>query len=496
MLAILLGGQLMASMDASILVVATPSLRAGLHATGGEMQLIVASYTLTFASLVVTGARLGDILGRRRAFVLGLWGFVLASLAGGLAPSPALLIAARTLQGAAGALLTPQVLSIIQVQFEGDRRARAIGAYSMILAVGVAVGQVVGGLLVSANLLGEAWRPALLVNVPVGLVLLAAGRRSLPRMAPGRRERLDLPGATLLALALLALVVPLTFGRDGGWPLWIWPAFAACALAFVTFVLLERRRQARSGRPLFDLDVLRLPGVAAGVGAILLVMAAYAGILVSLTLYLQGSLRFTALHAGLTFALYASGFATASLTWTRARSGIQEWLPLAGPGAMGAALLAIGLLTRGGGWHPLLSAPLLFAAGAGHACTFSPLSSRLASTVSPAQAPDLSGLILTASLVGQVLGVASFVGVYLGAAPGGATHALALTTAVLAATLLVTSAFAILALRRRAMSTRRSPQRPDQPARRSPPPLDPPARRSPPPAQQSGPLTPRPAPPR
>src|SRR5262249_11646039 len=160
---ILLGGQLMASMDASILVVAAPSLRAGLHATGGELQLIVASYTLAFASLVVTSARLGDILGRRRAFVLGLSGFVLASLAGGVAPPAALLIVARAIQGAAGALLPPQVLSIIQVQFEGERRARAIGAYSMILAVGVATGQVVGGLIVSANLLGEAWRPALLV---------------------------------------------------------------------------------------------------------------------------------------------------------------------------------------------------------------------------------------------------------------------------------------------------------------------------------------------
>jgi MFS family permease len=457
MLLILLGGQLMASMDASILVVATPSLRADLHAAGGEVQLIVASYTLAFASLVVTGARLGDILGRRRAFVLGLWGFVLASLAGGLAPSPALLIVARAVQGAAAALLTPQVLSIIQVQFEGDRRARALGAYSMILAVGVATGQVVGGLLVSANLFGESWRPALLLNAPVGLALLAAARRALPPMEPGRHERLDLPGAGLLALALLALVVPLTFGRDAGWPPWIWPTLAGCGTALGVFVAHERRRRDGGGRPLFDLDVLRLGGVAAGVGAILLVMATYAGILVSLTLYLQGTLHYSALQAGLTFALYASGFAAASLTWTRTRSTVQDRLPLAGPVLMALALLTIGLVTRADGWHAQVSGPLLFAAGAGHACTFSPLSNRLAAAVDPAQAPDLSGLILTASLVGQVLGVASFVGVYLSAAPRGAAPALALTTAALAVASLVTSALARLALRRPDPSARRCP---------------------------------------
>jgi MFS family permease len=474
MLVILLGGQLMASMDASILVVATPSLRADLHASGGELQLIIASYTLAFAALVVTGARLGDILGRRRAFVLGLWGFVAASLAGGLAPSPVFLIVARLAQGVAGALLTPQVLSIIQAQFEGERRARAIGAYSMILAVGVATGQIVGGLLVSADLLGESWRPALLVNAPVGLAMLAAARRALPPMAPGRGERLDLPGAGLLAVALLGLVVPLTFGRDSGWPPWIWPSIAACVTAFAWFVVHEHRRSAVGAQPLFDLDVLRLPGVAAGVVAILLVMAAYAGILVSLTLYLQGALGFSPVHAGLTFAVYASGFATASLTWTRAGAGVRDRLPTIGPGAMAITLLAIGLLTRGGGWHSLLSAPLLFAAGAGHAWAFSPLSNRLAATVAPAQAPDLSGLILTASLVGQVLGVASFVGIYLGAAPQGAAAALAVTTAVLAGALLLTTAFSFVAVRRRAAASprrsqpreRRSELLSPQPARR------------------------------
>jgi MFS family permease len=289
-----------------------------------------------FVALAVIGARLGDVLGRRRAFLLGLAAFALASLAGGLSPTPATLILARALQGAAAALMTPQVLSIIQLQFEGERRVRALGAYSMILAVGVAAGQVLGGLLVGAHLLAAAWRPALLLNAPIGVVLLLGAWHSFPEMAPGASQRFDVAGAAVLSVALLGLVLPLTLGRDHGWPAWVWPCFAGCALALAAFVVVERRVRARGGQPLLDLGLLRVAGVAGGVGAVVLVMSAYAGLLTSLTLYLQGSLRFSPLHAGLIFAIYATGFATASLAWPRARPSARERLPVLGPIGMGA----------------------------------------------------------------------------------------------------------------------------------------------------------------
>jgi predicted MFS family arabinose efflux permease len=432
----------MASMDASILVVAAPSISSSLHASGAELQLIVVTYTLTFGALVVTGARLGDVLGRRRAFVLGLGAFTLCSLVGGLAPDPALLIVARGLQGAAAALMTPQVLSIIQVQFGGERRARAIGAYSMILAVGVAAGQILGGLLVTAHLLAAAWRPALLLNAPIGAPLLIVSRRVLPPMTPAGEQRLDLTGAGLLAAAMLALVLPLTLGRDYAWPAWSWPCLAACALTASSFVVHELRLRRRGGDPLFDLRLLRAPRVRAGVIAVLLVMSCYAGFLVSLTLYLQGGLGFTPLHAGATFAIYAGGFATASLTWTRAAAATSARLPMLGPLVMGIALLGIGLSANGHHWPPALTTPLLFVAGLGHAYGFSPLAERLAGAVRQAQAAHLSGLILTASLVGQVVGVTAFVGVYLNAATHSPAHALALTTLALACVLALTAAFA------------------------------------------------------
>jgi MFS family permease len=444
-LVVLLVGQAMASMDASILVVAAPSIRSSLNASDAELQVIVAIYTLTFGAVVVTGARLGDILGRRRAFLLGLTGFTVSSLVGGLAPNPAILIAARGFQGAAAALMTPQVFSIIQLQFDGARRARAIGAYSMILAVGVAAGQILGGLLVTADLVAAAWRPALLVNVAIGAPLLVVSRRVLAPMAPSGAQPLDLTGAGLLAVAMLALVVPLTFGREYGWPAWTWLCLGFCALAALLFVAHERRLHQRGGEPLLDLRLLGVPSVAPGVIAVLLVMGCYAGFLVSVTLYLQESLGFTPLHAGVTVSIYAAGFAAASLTWTRARPMTRARLPMLGSLVMGAALLGIGLSADGHDWSPALTTPLLFSAGLGHAWAFSPLADRLTRAVRQTRAAHLSGLILTASVVGQLVGVAAFVGIYLSAGARSPAHGLVVTTWVLSGVLALTAASAFRA---------------------------------------------------
>jgi Major Facilitator Superfamily len=438
-LLIVLIGQAMATMDGSILVVAAPSLARDLGASPAELQLVLAIYTLVFAALVVTGARLGDVLGRRRAFLLGLAGFTAASLTGGVAPGPVPLIFARACQGAAAALMTPQVLSIIQLQFEGERRTRAIGAYSLILAVGVALGQVVGGLIVGAHLVVASWRPALLINVPVGGLLLVAGRHGLPAMDGAARRRLDLPGVALLAATLLFFVVPFTLGRDAGWPGWVWVCFAGCATTLAAFAVWEQRVRLREIDPLFDLDVLRGPGVVAGVVSVILGMAVYSGFAVSLTLHLQDALTFTPLHAGATFAVYATGFATASMTWAHAGPTTRRRLPVAGPWVMGAALLAVGWVTHAGGWPVALTSAFLFIGGVGHACSFSPLADHLTTAVRPDQATDLSGLLLTADLVGIVLGIAGFVGIYIDAAPHGAAHALALTTRALAGALVVAS---------------------------------------------------------
>jgi hypothetical protein len=195
--------------------------------------------------------------------------------------------------------------------------------------------------------------------------------------------------------------------------------------------------------------LLSLPGVATGVLAVLLIMACYSGFLISLTLYLQAALGFSPLHAGATFAIYASGFATASLTWIRVDASYRNRLPTLGPVVLGAALLALGLTTTHGHWQAWVTAPLLFAGGVGHAWGFSPLATRLTAAVKPAAAPDMSGFILTASLIGQVMGVATFTGFYLSQASHHPQSALAITTAAIAAVLIVTAVCGKVAVARR-----------------------------------------------
>ncbi|WP_141577359.1 MFS transporter [Actinomadura sp. WMMA1423] len=421
LLAVLLTGQTMVSMDGSIVAVAMPDIAEELHASGSLLQLITGGYIFALAVLVVTGARLGDGYGHRTMFFLGLFGFTASSLACGLAPTGALLVAARVCQGASAALLLPQVLSLIQLAFQGPARARALGLYSMVLALGVALGQVAGGLIVT---LGGSWRPIFLVNVPVGAVLLAIGPRLIP---PERTKsvRLDLSGVVLLSIGMAAFVVPLVLGREQHWPLWTWPSIAVGCVLLAVFCVHELR----TASPLLDLSVLRRPFVAPGLFAACAVMGAYTGLLFSLALYLQNELGFSPLQAGLTFIPYTAGFATAGLGWTRLPLRARTNLPVFGLLSFAVAASGLAFLT-GDGWPVLLSVPLLYTAGFGHAAGFSPLVDRITGAVGPGQASSVSALTNTGTLLSNVLAIAVFGGVYL-SSPGTLTRVTALLVALL-----------------------------------------------------------------
>ena len=312
-LAVVLIGQFMAVLDASIVNVAAPSIHASLRASGASLQLVVAGYIITYAVLLVTGARLGDILGHRRVFLGGLVLFTLASLGCGLAGTAGELIALRFAQGAGAAVMIPQVLSLIQRTHAGPARARAMSSYSAVLAGGAVVGQLVGGLLISANLFGSSWRPVFLVNVPIGVALLAVGARALPhgKGEPGRT--LDLPGLALLTPAVLAFVLPLVLGQPEHWPLWGWILMAASIPLVGAFVLAERRVAGTGGTPLIPGRVLRVPGVPVAIAALFTVMIIFSGFFFTLALHLQDGLGYTPLRAGLTFAPTAAAFALVSL---------------------------------------------------------------------------------------------------------------------------------------------------------------------------------------
>src|SRR5262249_16189604 len=240
-LAVVLTGQFMAVLDASVVNVAAPSIHASLHTSGAGLQLVIAGYVIPYAVLLVTGARVGDILGHRRMFLAGLATFTVASLGCGLATSTTVLVTLRFIQGAGAAAMIPQVLSLIQRTFTGAARGRPMRLYAAVLAGGAVTGQVVGGVLVSANLLGLTWRPAFLLNVPIGAILFLAGLRTLPngRGEPGRT--LDLAGLATLTPAVLALVLPLVLGQSEHWPTWGWACLAGSAGLFGPFAVVERR---------------------------------------------------------------------------------------------------------------------------------------------------------------------------------------------------------------------------------------------------------------
>ncbi len=417
LLAIVLAGQFMAVLDASVVNVAAPSIHAGLHASGAGLQLVIAGYMIAYAVLLVTGARLGDLLGHRRVFLAGLTVFTLASLGCGLASS-ALLIALRFIQGTGAAMMIPQVLSLIQRTFSGAPRARAMSAYAAVLAGGVVVGQIAGGLLISANLFGAGWRPVFLVNVPIGAVLLAAGARQLPAGRAESGRGLDLPGLLTLALAVLALVVPLVLGQPEHWPAWGWACLAGSATAFAVFAAAERRLAARSGSPLVPGRVLRLPGVALGIVALFAVMTTFGGLFFTLALHLQGGLGDSPLRAGLTFAPSAVAFALVSLNWQRLPARVRPWLAIWGFAGMAAALLALAAVLRDGDSGGVALYLVLAVLGAAMASAFSPLMTAVLMRVPVADAADATGVIVTVNQLGLVIGVATFGTLYLNLAGG------------------------------------------------------------------------------
>ncbi|HZQ38093.1 MAG TPA: MFS transporter [Dehalococcoidia bacterium] len=426
---VVLSGVFMAALDTAIVNVAAPHIRADLGVSGSALVLVVSGYTLAYAMLLITGARLGDSHGHRRLFGLGLAGFTLASLLCGLAPGGAVLIGARVTQGGAAALMVPQALAIIQLQFQGAERARALGLYATTLSAGAVAGQIAGGALVTANLFGSSWRPVFLVNVPVGIALLVAVRRCLDPTRGQAVRRTDLPGVALLSTAVLLVLLPLILGQSQGWPAWCFGAFAAGAAVTAVALAPLRRRGRRSGDPLVDLSVFREPGVGRGLASLFASFAAYGGFLFAFSFYLQAGLGESPLRSGLTYAPMATVFAVASLGHTRLPGRLQPWLAPAGLACLGAGYGALGLLNHSGRWQAGPSLVLLCLVGAGFGLGFSPVIGRTVARLGPRHAPDASGLINTTIQLGYVSGVAALGSYFLGNArpgdPVSAGHAFA-----------------------------------------------------------------------
>lgn len=462
LLVVLLVGQFMALLDVSIVNVALPAVGRDLAASGAALQLIVSGYIVSYAMLLITGARLGSTYGIRRLFRIGTALFTLSSLACGLAPTANALVGARVLQGIGAALMMPQVMSVIQLRFTGAARARALSAYSAVLAAGGVVGLVLGGVLVDLDPFGSDWRSVFLVNVPVGLavwLLVPRVMREEFRLS-GRGRRLDLPGLAVAVPAVMLLVVPLVLGREEGWPAWAFASLAAGVVALTVFVLLERRIAARGRDPLLDLGVLRSRGMPSGMVTLAAGMCAYGGYLFSMTLHLQDGLGDGPLRTGLTFAPAAATFGLCGYFWRRLPVASHPWLPPLGLALGGLGFLFTGAVLASGTRGGVALLLILGIAGVGFGVAFSPLVTHALVHVPLAKAADASGILTTVLQLSQVVGVAVFGTIFLsGVGDGGRLASAQAVNATLTwmAVLMAAGALTGVLLTRVLLDVRRNP---------------------------------------
>jgi EmrB/QacA subfamily drug resistance transporter len=407
-LAVALLATFMDILDTTVVLVALPSIQRGLQVGASTLQWTVAAYTLAFALLLITGGRLGDSYGRKRVFLVGLAGFTVASVLTGAAQSAAMLVGSRALQGAMAALMVPQVLSFVQVEFPAAERARAFAVYGMTFALGGVSGPLLGGLLTQADLFGLGWRPIFLINLPVGLLAFAGASALLRESRATRPPRLDPVGAVLVSAGLLALLYPLVQGHDLGWPLWTLALMAASVPILALFAAWERRKTRRDGSPLVELGLFRHRGVVGGL-LIALLFFAGAGYSFVITLYLQDWLGFDPLGAALAFLPFSLGVVAGSGAAMQLVPRLGRRI-VTGGGlvmALGVALLIAAVHRYGDGLHGWQLAPGMLVAGLGIAMVSTTLVTIVLARVPGRDAGSASGVVNTTLQVGLAAGVAA-----------------------------------------------------------------------------------------
>ena len=427
----------MVVLDFTIVNIALPSMERDLGVATSVVQWVVTGYAIAFGGLLILGGRAADTLGRRRIFIVGLVVFSLASLAGGLARDPVLLIASRIVQGAGAALVAPAALSLITTSFpSGPRRTRAIGLYGSMASVGFVAGQVLGGVLVEWT----SWRAVFLVNVPVGLaaaflaprvITVPARDRAVGRTAPRRGRRLDVRGAVLITAAVTLAVFGISQGDVLGWtsPLVLGAAVIA-VVAAACFVVAETHHPAPLVRP----RLLLRPGLRNGASLAFLLGVWNGGELLVLSLYMQQVLHFSPLVTGLIIAPQGMAGFSMGIFGPRlaGRFGVRRVAMLAGV----SATVGFAALTQlpAVGYSPLLFAVILVGiGGAGTAFGSIVLASR---ELADGDQGLAGGVVNTSRQVGAAVGAALLPAVAgsISGVSGDRAAMLAATAAALAAT--------------------------------------------------------------
>ena len=406
-LVVVLVADVMDLVDSTVANLAGPSIKADLGGGDSTLQWVLAAYTTAFALGLVTSGRLGDVLGRRRMFLIGMAGFTLFSLVCGLAPDAGWLIAARVLQGLFGAVMIPQGLALVKVAFPPAELGKAFIPFGPVMGLAGVAGPILAGWLIDADLFGSGWRSIFLINLPIGLVSLVLAWRYLPRESGERPDaRVDGRGVALLTLASAMLIVPLVQGRELGWPAWTWVLMVGSVLVLVAFAWSERR----SDHPVIEASLFGNCSFVVGLLVIAAFFTALTGFTLAFNLLMQLGLGWTPLHSGLSLIPWAigtvlgAGLAGAFLAERLGRATLQLGLGL-------ALLGMLGLWWTVGHWAGDLTswtvAPALLLSGFGSGLVFVPLFGYILGDVSEAEVGTGSGLLNAVQQFSGAIGVAA-----------------------------------------------------------------------------------------
>lgn len=418
---VLLAGAIMDLMDATIVNVALPSIGNDLRADGATLEWVASGYLIAFAATLIAGGRIGDRLGRKMTFLVGVFLFGVCSLAAGLAQQSWELIALRVAQGFTAGLMIPQVLGSARNLFDGEERGRAFAIYGAIAGLSVAVALLASGAIVEANFLGLGWRPIFLINVPVAVVVVVAGLAVVPETRDATAPPVEGLGTLLLVLALSGMTYIAIEGQAQHWPvamLWL----GAGTLAALAGLFVLERRQEKTGNAMLPTSLLRHGAFSAALLIQLLFSAAMGGFFFILTIWLQIAEGFSPFAAGLTSVAFSLGTILLAATPEKIVGRQGKMVLVAGGIVMGLGVaIADGAAIFGGtpinAW---LLTPGLLVAGAGLALLIIPLSNVALSAVPPGAAGAASGMLSTAQQLGGAVGVGGFGGLFFASASNGA----------------------------------------------------------------------------
>ena len=403
--AVVIAANIMDLMDATIVNVAGPSIRAALGGSASTLQWLPAGYTLAFAVFLITGARLGDMFGRRRLFLIGSAGFTVMSAACALAPSPAVLISFRVLQGAFGALMIPQGFGMLKEVFDEEEMTKVFGAFGPMMGLSILAAPILAGALIEANLWGIGWRLVFLINVPIGIAAFAGAVRVLPRTVAHPGIRLDTVGMVLIGVALTAIIYPLIQGRADGWPAWTFVSLAAGAVLLGAFALWERRRRSD---PLIDPGLLANRTYTSGILVSLAFFGAFGGLLLCVSLFAQLGEGFSPIHAGLTLMAMVVGMiagmgAGFALIGRLGRHMLHLGVMIVAAGTVVLALTVTGARAA----STLDLAPGLFLIGLGAGASIGQLFDFILAGVGMDEVGSASGVLEAVQQLSSALGVAA-----------------------------------------------------------------------------------------